>query len=214
MFFTAETARAGAAVIPACTHHTDGTSVWRTDKFQEGLVKMQGWNFSWERRQMTDDYMAWTRWHLLSLQSDITIFTSWRHSALFLLQRTITKQNCIAMRVTQTLALYKALQRAWIKYKNEGKKNKKKSESTDTSGSVRLHKVAWFALLPIYLRRGPQKDKRTGWTRPPRFVSPLKLMLCRSVLPVIISDMFLQIQYACIARAVNGLFMPVSTNVD
>lgn len=126
MFFTAETARAGAAVIPACTHHTDGTSVWRTDKFQEGLVKMQGWNFSWERRQMTDDYMAWTRWHLLSLQSDITIFTSWRHSALFLLQRTITKQNCIAMRVTQTLALYKALQRAWIKYKNEGKKNKKK----------------------------------------------------------------------------------------
>jgi hypothetical protein len=27
MFFTAETARAGAAAIPACTHHTDGRSV-------------------------------------------------------------------------------------------------------------------------------------------------------------------------------------------
>lgn len=27
MFFTAETARAGAAVIPACTHHMDGRSV-------------------------------------------------------------------------------------------------------------------------------------------------------------------------------------------
>lgn len=31
MFFTAETARAGAAVIPACTHHTDGRSVERTE---------------------------------------------------------------------------------------------------------------------------------------------------------------------------------------